>query len=155
MAGRCSSALSEPPMEASSVTAFWKAAAVMTSLGLMPRRTSSTTAAPVRRARKRRMLVGAGWRAPPEPSRPGPRPGSTAAGAEERADARAGVVLQRALDDLVLGGLAAQERGAQGLGVARLDLVVAGARGDKGAGEVDARPVAMSIAGTILSQLAM
>ena len=60
-------------------------------------------------------------------------------GAQERADARAGVVLQRALDDLELGGLATQEAGAQVLGEAGLDLVVAGTGGHERGGQVDAR----------------
>ena len=72
MAGRCSRALSEPPMEASSATALSKAACVMMSLTLMPLRTISTTAAPVWRARKRRWAVGAGCRAPPGTIMPRP-----------------------------------------------------------------------------------
>ena len=59
-------------------------------------------------------------------------------GAQERADARAGVVLERTLDDLALRGLATQEAGAQGLGLGRLDLVVARSGGHKGGGQVDA-----------------
>ena len=63
-AGRWMRALSEPPMEASSLTVLSIAACVMMSDGLMPRRTRSTTAAPVWRAEKRRWLVDDGHSAP-------------------------------------------------------------------------------------------
>ena len=59
-------------------------------------------------------------------------------GAQERADARPGVVLERTLDDLALRGLATQEAGAQGLGLGRLDLVVARAGGHERGRQVDA-----------------
>ena len=59
-------------------------------------------------------------------------------GTQERADARAGVVLERTLDDLALGGLATEKLGAQVLGVGGLDLVIAGAGGHERCGQVDA-----------------
>ena len=59
-------------------------------------------------------------------------------GTQERADARAGVVLKRTLDDLALGGLATEELGAQVLGVRGLDFVIAGAGGYERCRQVDA-----------------
>ena len=65
MASRCSTALVEPPNAMTTAIAFSKASLVMMSRAVIPRRSSSTTAAPDSRAYRSRRRSGAGGAALP------------------------------------------------------------------------------------------